>query len=210
MIIDLHVHSKPKSPCSSITPIQVIEEAKKIGLDAVCFVEHDILWSKEEIEDLSKQTSFKIFRGLEISSLDGHVLAYGYDEVIDPFLEMKEIRDFYKEKEGFLALAHPFREFLVVGVNQTAASPEEESKKEIFQYLDGIELLNGRVSKRANTFTKKVNEFLKLKAIGGSDAHELHEVGKVVTIFKNDIKNEKDLVNQLKNGEYEVKYYRKE
>ncbi|NHI91468.1 MAG: PHP domain-containing protein [Candidatus Lokiarchaeota archaeon] len=208
MIIDLHVHTNPKSPCSSMSPIQVIDQAEKIGLDAVCFVEHDVLWTKEEIDQIQNDTDIKIFRGLEISSLDGHILAYGYEKVVEPFLDIKEIYDFYENQEGFLAFAHPFREFLVVGVDQIAASPEEESKKEIYKFLHGIEILNGRVSKKANVFTQKVNNFLNLKAIGGSDAHELHEVGKVVTIFKNMIYNEKDLVNQLINGEYEVKYFK--
>ena len=190
--------------------MEAIKQAKKIGLDAVCFVEHDVLWSKEEMIEIRKKTDFKVFRGLEISSLDGHVLAYGYDKTIDPFLEMEEIHAFYEDQNGFLAIAHPFREFLVVGVAQTAASPEEEAKKKLFQYVNGIEVLNGRVSKKANMFTKKVNDFLNLKAIGGSDAHELHEVGKVVTVFKNDIEDEKDLVKELLNGEYEVKYFKKD
>ena len=63
---------------------------------------------------------------------------------------------------------------------------------------------------KANVFTKKVNQFLNLKAIGGSDAHELHEVGNAVTIFKNNIQNEKDLIKELLNGEYEVKFFNKE
>ncbi len=207
MIIDLHVHTNPKSPCSSISALEAIEQAKKIGLDGICLVEHDVLWSKKEIISLEKKTNFKVFRGVEISSLDGHVLAFGYDNVVEPFLEVEEIFNYYKNQNGFLAIAHPFREFLVVGLSQIAASPEKESKKKFFQYVNAIEILNGRVSKKANIFTKKVNEYLGLKAIGGSDAHELHEVGKVVTIFKDEIKNETEFVYQLLNGEYEVNYY---
>ncbi|MFX1299250.1 MAG: PHP-associated domain-containing protein, partial [Promethearchaeota archaeon] len=70
---------------------------------------------------------------------------------------------------------------------------KEESKKEIFKFVDGIEILNGRVSKKANKFARKVNSLLNLKGIGGSDAHELYEVGKVVTEFRySEILNEKE------------------
>ncbi|MHA1785507.1 MAG: PHP domain-containing protein [Candidatus Helarchaeota archaeon] len=210
MIIDLHIHTSPKSPCSSITPKQVVEEAKKIGLDGVCFVEHDMIWSKEDIDKICKETNFKIFNGYEISSLDGHFLAYGFTDVVEPFLEISEIHEIYKNQDGFLAVAHPFREFLVVGVDQTAATPEEESKKNLFKFVDGIEIMNGRVSKKANNFAKKVNSYLKLKEIGGSDAHEIHEVGKVVTVFKNEINNQFELIDELKKGDYEVKYFRNE
>jgi hypothetical protein len=97
----------------------------------------------------------------------------------------------------------------VVGISEFGLQAEEEAKKEVFKLVDGIETLNGRVSKKANNFAKRVNKILQLNAIGGSDAHELHEVGKTVTEFQtDDIKNEQDLVRELKTGNYEVNYYR--
>ena len=209
MIIDLHIHTRPKSPCSNITPRDVIEECKRIELDAVCLMEHDILWTDQEITALRNKYDFLVLKGYEISSLDGHFLAYGYQRTIEPFLELKEIREILGDNQGFLAIAHPFREFLVAGINEIGLTVEEEAKKEIFKLVDGIEILNGRVSKKANKFAKKVNSLLNLKAIGGSDAHEIYEVGKVVTDFKTDtIKDEEDLVKELKRGNYEVKYFR--
>ena len=209
MLIDLHIHTTPKSPCSSITLEQVVAEARRIGLDGVCLMEHDTLWTDEEIVALRKKNNFLILKGYEISSLDGHFLAYGFKETVDSFLEIKEIREIHKVDQGFLAIAHPFREFLVVGLEEIGLKLEEESRKDIFKFVDGIEILNGRVSKKANKFARKVNSLLNLKGIGGSDAHELYEVGKVVTDFTNaHIKDEEDLVRELKAGNYKVKYFR--
>jgi len=209
LIIDLHVHSKPKSPCSSITPREAIEEARRIGLDGICFVEHDVLWTDEEITALRKESGFLVLKGYEISSLDGHFLAFGYTKVVEPFLELSEIRKLHDPQHGFLAIAHPFREFLVVGVNEIGLSAEAEAKKPIFKLLDGIEVMNGRVSKKANKFTKQVNSIVRLKELGGSDAHELYEIGKVVTeINTASIANEADLVRELKTGKYSVRYFR--
>jgi predicted metal-dependent phosphoesterase TrpH len=211
MLIDLHIHTNPKSPCSSMTLDQVVEEAKRIGLDGVCLMEHDILWPDEEITLARLKYKFLILKGYEISSFDGHFLAYGYKELVAPYLEIREIREILLPSEGFLAIAHPFREFLVAGIEEIGLKVEEEAKKALFQFVDGIEVLNGRVSKKANKFTKKVNSILNLKEIGGSDAHEIYEIGKIVTDFKSfDIKNETDLVRELKMGSYEVKYFRDE
>ena len=211
MLIDLHVHTKPKSPCSSITPRQAAEEARHIGLDGICLMEHDLLWTDEEITALRAELDFLVLKGYEISSLDGHFLAYGYQETVESFLEIREIRELLPPNKGFLAIAHPFREFLVAGIEEFGLKVETEARKEVFQLVDGIEILNGRVSKKANRFTKKVNSILNLREIGGSDAHEIYEVGKIVTEFKaNSIRNENDLVRELKEGRYEVNYFRKE
>jgi len=211
LLIDLHVHTKPKSPCSNITPRQAAEEARRIGLDGICLMEHDLLWTDEEITALRAELDFLVLKGYEISSLDGHFLAYGYQETVETFLEIREIRELLPPNKGFLAIAHPFREFLVAGIEEFGLKVEAEARKEVFQLVDGIEILNGRVSKKANRFTKKVNALLNLREIGGSDAHEVYEVGKIVTEFKaNSIRNEADLVRELKEGRYEVKYFRKE
>jgi predicted metal-dependent phosphoesterase TrpH len=209
LIIDLHVHSKPKSPCSSITPREAIEEARRIGLDGICFVEHDLLWTDEEIITIRKESGFLVLKGYEISGLDGHFLAFGYDKAIEPFLETSEIRKFHDPQRGFLAIAHPFREFLVVGINEIGLSVEAEATKPVFKFVDGIEIINGRASKKANKFAKQVNSIVRLKELGGSDAHELYEIGKVVMEFKTaSIANEADLVSELKTGNYLVKYFR--
>jgi len=209
LIIDLHIHTKPKSPCSSMTPYDAIEEAQRIGLDGICFVEHDVLWTDEEIASLRKESGFLVLKGYEISSLDGHFLAFGYEKVVDPFLELSEIRNLLDPQQGFLAIAHPFREFLIVGVNEIGLNAEEEAKNPIFTLIDSIEVLNGRVSKKANKFAKQVNLILQLKEIGGSDAHELYEIGKVVTEFSSpSITNENELVKELKTGNYKTKYFR--
>ena len=41
MVIDLHIHTKRLSPCSEMAPEGAAIEAKKIGLDGICFAEHN-------------------------------------------------------------------------------------------------------------------------------------------------------------------------
>ena len=57
MIIDIHTHTYPTSDDSSLSPEQLIEEAKRIGLDGICITDHDGFWDPREIESLSRSTA---------------------------------------------------------------------------------------------------------------------------------------------------------
>ena len=52
MLIDLHVHTSPRSLCSNIDPEELVQEAKRIGLDGFCLTEHQVLWDWEEVVGL--------------------------------------------------------------------------------------------------------------------------------------------------------------
>ena len=41
VVMDLHIHTKRLSPCSEMSPEEAAIEAKKIGLDGICFTEHN-------------------------------------------------------------------------------------------------------------------------------------------------------------------------
>jgi predicted metal-dependent phosphoesterase TrpH len=43
MIIDLHAHTGPYSDDSQLNPQELIQKAKRSGLDGICFAEHDFL-----------------------------------------------------------------------------------------------------------------------------------------------------------------------
>jgi histidinol phosphatase-like PHP family hydrolase len=79
MIIDLHVHTRVLSPCSNIDPECAIIEAKKIGLDGLCFTEHEKMWKTEDLDILSKKWNFPLFRGVEVEIRDGHILVFGLE-----------------------------------------------------------------------------------------------------------------------------------
>ena len=68
MLIDLHIHTKPASYCSELDPLDMIHRAKKIGLHGVCIAEHDVIWSRSDIEKLSREYDFPVFRGMEVNT----------------------------------------------------------------------------------------------------------------------------------------------
>ena len=48
MVIDLHIHTKGLSPCSEMDAEEAVLEAKRIGLDGICFTEHNKPWPDNE------------------------------------------------------------------------------------------------------------------------------------------------------------------
>ena len=81
MLIDLHNHTWPRSHDSVLDPEDLITRAKELGLDGICLTEHDAVWNPTEAQALAEKHDFLVIPGVEISTDDGHILAYGVGEV---------------------------------------------------------------------------------------------------------------------------------
>jgi predicted metal-dependent phosphoesterase TrpH len=202
MTIDLHVHTYPASQCSSASVDSLIEEAKRIGLDGVCLTDHNHVWDPNQVEELRQRHGFLVLRGNEITTNQGDILVFGLDKDIQGIVDLKELRHEVDKVDGFMIVAHPFRGFLIVGVDQAGLTPEKAMERPLFTYVDAVEVLNGKVTEKENSFALKVTEGLGLPATGGSDAHEVAEVGLYATEFHEVIQNEQDLVAALQQGDY--------
>jgi hypothetical protein len=77
-------------------------------------------------------------------------------------------------------------------------SLDQACKKKVLQYVDAIEIKNGRVTEEENELSLKVSEQLGLPGTAGSDAHELDALGTWVTIFEKNIRTDADLVKELR------------
>jgi len=71
MLIDLHTHTFPKSDDSLLSPEELIVQAKRNGLDAVCVTDHDWYWTEGAIDHMSKEHNFLIIPGVEINTEEG-------------------------------------------------------------------------------------------------------------------------------------------
>jgi predicted metal-dependent phosphoesterase TrpH len=200
MVIDLHVHSYPASPCSSITVELLIEEAQAIGLDGICLTDHNYLWDPREVEAWRQKRDFLVLRGNEITTDQGDILVLGLEEDIKGVIKLDELRERVLKAEGFMIAAHPFRGFLTFGIGYLGLTPKKASKRPVFRGVDAVEVMNSRVSEKENSFAAKVAESLGLPLTGGSDAHKSREVGLYATRFINPIRNERNLIEALKKG----------
>ncbi|MEK7778168.1 MAG: PHP-associated domain-containing protein, partial [Chloroflexota bacterium] len=79
---------------------------------------------------------------------------------------------------------------------------EEAAKHPIFELVDEVEVVNGGNIEQENRFAQEVTRVLGLSGTGGSDAHSVQGLGKGSTLFKGDIRNELDLLEALRAGEF--------
>jgi len=209
-VIDLHVHTSPASPCSSAPVDDLIEEAKRIGLDGICLTDHNYVWDPGEVDDLRQKHEFLIFRGNEITTDQGDIVVFGLEKDIKGIIKLEELREEVLRAGGYMIVAHPFRGFLVFDMGQLGLTPEKAMERALFKYVDAVEVMNSKVTEKENDFAAKVAEGLGVPSTGGSDAHEVDEVGIYATHFSDSIRSEKELVEALRRGAYEPVAYRRE
>ena len=201
MIIDLHTHTKPLSDDSYLEPEELIQHAKRTGLDAICLTEHDWFWNKDALAKLSREHDFLVLPGVEMNTEEGHMLVFGLEEYsfgMHRTIYMKQAVD---EVGGVMILVHPYRRQFYQH-NDIGEAVERYYQKPFFHLLDAIEVLNGRATERQNQFSQELCRRLDLKGIGGSDAHQLSDIPTCATYFERKISNVKELITELKAGRF--------
>jgi predicted metal-dependent phosphoesterase TrpH len=104
--------------------------------------------------------------------------------------------------------AHPFRGFLLFGITQLRMDVHQASQRAIFQYMDGLEIFNCKLTDAENQMARQVAEHLGLLGIAGSDAHRLDEVGRCVTILERKVGSESELISELRAGRFTTEFRR--
>ena len=185
MKIDLHVHTI-YSPDSLITPEQLVFFARKRGLDGVAVTDHDRLDSALRI---SKETDFLIVPGIEISSLDGHIVGLNVQEVVPKGLSSEETVDRIHDAGGIAIACHPIAFF------KGSLGRHTNSK------FDAVEVINSSVVpfrysvKRSQELASRLG----IARVAGTDAHYAPEIGCAYTLVDAE-PHALDIVNAIKNG----------
>lgn len=215
-IMDLHVHTMKGSMDSSLTPEELVTEVKRLGLTGVMVTEHDG-WPRPDFEAFVKDLDIVLIRALEVYSPLGHIITLGLDHhVTGPaggIDTVRKLRAYVEEIGGYMIMAHPFR-FLFdpAGIHTqnvlfddpktVPTTGEEAAKHPIFELVDEVEVVNGGNIEIENRFAQDVVKALGRSGTGGSDAHSTQGLGKGATIFKGEIRNQKDLLEALKAGDF--------
>jgi predicted metal-dependent phosphoesterase TrpH len=202
MIIDLHIHTSPLSACSYIDPHELVQEARRMRLDGICLTEHQALWDPTEVDRLARETDIKIFRGNEFTTNQGDFLVFGFYENMKELMLIQELREKVQQAGGYMIAAHPFRGFKTFGIGQLQMTVEQASKRKLFEFVDAVEIGNGKLADDENDMARNVAEKLGLPGTGGSDAHRIDEIATWITVFENDIENEIQLVEELHAGRF--------
>jgi len=75
----MHLHTVHGAADSSLTPEQLIEEARRIGLTGVNISEHDRLWDPHQMEEFRQRSGLFVSTGMEVSTDMGHMIVIGLD-----------------------------------------------------------------------------------------------------------------------------------
>lgn len=191
--IDLHVHSR-YSPDSTLSLEEIPIHLAKGGLRGFALTDHNSVEGHRELADLGSRFPHLLFvPGVEVSTREGHLLAYGVSTAPPPHRPVAETVRWVEEQGGVPVLAHPFR--LSHGVGRRIAESVSVS---------ALETKNSHTSEVRNGKAGLVAARRHLGSTGGSDAHALRDLGRAFTEFPSDVATVADLLEAIRRGRTEA------
>jgi len=187
--IDLHVHSS-RSPDSNLTLESIAARIVERRLDGFALTDHNTVAGHVELAGLrSRFPNLVLVPGAELSTNEGHLLAFGVSEVPGERLAAADAVAWVGSHGGVAVLAHPFRRSHGMG---RAVS---ESLTGV-----GIEVVNGHNSSTTNRLAQELADRRGVSQTGGSDVHELSDVGRAFTEFPDGTRSVEAVLFALRNG----------
>jgi len=187
--LDLHVHSH-HSPDSSLSVETIVTALAARGLNGFALTDHNLTAGHVELAEWrAKAPNFILVPGVEVSTLEGHLLLYGVRESPPTGRPVAETIDWARDHGSVPVLAHPFR--FSHGVGRTIAEGAA---------VPAIETVNGHNSPRANRRAAVVATARNLATTGGSDVHQLSDLGRAYTEFPEGTSSVDGVLEALRSG----------
>lgn len=171
MIFDIHIHSCYSDGIG--TPEEIIGYAKSIGLEGIGITDHNEI-EGARIAMKFNSDNFKVIPGIEVSSIEGHILGLGITDIVERDLSAEETIEKIHKFGGIAIAAHPY-DRLRHGVGDLIYELK----------FDAVEVYNGHTLLTSKN-PKRLELNLKMPVTGGSDAHLLEEIGAVTMSLDND------------------------
>jgi predicted metal-dependent phosphoesterase TrpH len=190
--VDLHFHSLYSDGQNSIP--EIVVQAEELGI-GIAITDHNQISGALEIDRYPDVLSIP---GIEVTSCEGtHVLVYFYDsgdlqyfyesdimphmgaEIMSSIgLPMKEIVCRARAYDSVIIFPHPF-----CAAYTGICNPyfQEQTLQELFDMVDGVEVINAGNLKRWNMRSALLGFNLNKAITGGSDGHFIGHMGKAVT-----------------------------
>lgn len=193
--IDLHVHTRRYSPCAELLdPDRLGTIIAERGLDGLVICEHDVMWPWSEIKALNADLNGAvIYRGVEISSIHGHFVVIGLDDLdgVGAGSPVEDIIDKAGPSRAAVILVHHHLNYTRMNRMDPWSLPRG---------IDAIEVAStttkGEDEKEAQTIAERRG----WHPVAGSDAHYPEQVGAAFTVFETWPADEKDLAAAIKAG----------
>lgn len=202
--VDMHCHTDHSDAPVRVTDALRYAAGKGIG---IAVTDHNQV--SGSIEALQKATTTLVIPGIEVSALDGpHILIYFYSAV--------DLADFYrtsiekkKQNSPYLAIrastsdilemasdyscicsaAHPYG-YLLFNKGIGRCVERNYLPEELISRFDAIEVISGGMPRSENIRAVQMADTYHKGYTGGTDAHLLHDYGRVLTCAMADTVNE--------------------
>jgi len=164
--LDLHLHSEYSDDAEG-APKEIIKSIKKHGLNGVAFTDHNTVEGGLQALKIAPK-DIVIILGVEISTKDGHLLAYNVKDVPPSGLSVEETVEMVIDRGGLPVVPHLFRN--MSGIKKDKLIP-------ISKKIPAIEVFNGCSLPSTNLKTARVAREFNLGGTGGSDSHHPEYAG---------------------------------
>ncbi len=187
--IDLHVHAQ-WSPDSRLTLEAIVGRLSYVGLRGFALTDHNTVAGHAALAELrARHPEYLYLPGVEVSAREGHLLGYGVTEAPPPHRPVAETVEWIEGRGGVAVLAHPYR--WTHGVGRKVASQAR---------VRVLESRNGHNSEIANAKAELTAAQRQLATTGGSDAHDLGDLGRAFTEWTEPAETADELLESLRRG----------
>ncbi len=175
---ELHVHSTYSDGLDSVE--KIVLRAEEIGLSLISITDHDTVQGSLAAIDFARDENLNVtvIPGVEITTSDGHLLAFYVEKDIDSGMSLEETASEVRRMGGICAISHPFQ-----------VERKGVFRPDLFRHVDAVEVFNAKyVTGLFNWLARKYALKYGKAGIAGSDAHSALEVGYGVTRFEGDLR----------------------
>lgn len=182
MKADLHIHTTFSND-GRIDPYDAVELALERGLGCIAITDHNSFEAYDLIKDDGRLI---VIPAEEVSSAEGHILAYGIDSVIPCRLSVVDTIDAIHDAGGYAFAAHPYRWRSGLGEKITLSNP-----------FDGIEVANARSYLKDNKNAAALAIKVGCPVSAGSDAHTPPHLGSGYLTLSDDSRTWDEVVKEM-------------
>jgi hypothetical protein len=204
MAFDIHVHTRKYSGCSFIDPEDLIQQAVEAKLGGLAITEHGMRWPDDEfalLRSLAEPHGIVLINGSEVyteneeKKSEGEYLVFGLRSSLTGRYSASLLANRVHEEGGIIIAAHPYK------LSRGGKSHYYGAGDLVYKLrLDAIELCHPDHGDMAMDKVRKAMETLNIPGTGGSDAHKIFNIGACVTVFENNIFDERDFIREIRSG----------
>jgi len=178
---DLHIHSSHSDGTGRIPEIMEYVSTKT-DLKVIAITDHNTIEGALFAKELEELYDVEVVVGEEVSSTEGHVLGLFLTEEIRPGLSALETIRQITDQGGVAIIPHPFSSQGVFGpFGRTAfAAAISDLAFHALEVYNSVPYLGWANRVAAKMFSGGQG----IAAVGGSDAHMIHSIGRGYTVFR--------------------------